>query len=84
MGCTPNDKRLRHSSIKQVGFAVEFKAMKQRVEPEAGLPLRIGGGEGSQLFACRMMTHHGAKNVGTTEPWTVMEIGPGRQQILNS
>jgi len=39
---------------------------------------------GSQLFAYRLMTHHGAKNVGTTEPWTVIEIGPARQQILNS
>jgi NAD(P)-dependent dehydrogenase (short-subunit alcohol dehydrogenase family) len=41
------------------------------------------GVEGNHLFAYRMMTSHGATKVGTTEPWTVEEIGPAMQQILN-
>ena len=41
------------------------------------------GIEGNHIFAYKMMTSHGATKVGTNEPWTVEEIGPAMQQILN-
>ena len=49
----------------------------------AGVTGQTFGIEGCHLFIYKMMTSHGSSKRGSTEPWTIEEIGQAIDQIIH-